>query len=103
MGDGMARRVGFSVRVEPIQKATGTTGPDEEKMEKLHELKGELLEGLDTMMDYQAFLRSREEEYRNLQEATFSRVMNWTFAEFVVLLAIGGGQIIYLRRFFESR
>mmetsp|Transcript_52634 Transcript_52634/g.63371 ORF Transcript_52634/g.63371 Transcript_52634/m.63371 type:complete len:225 (-) Transcript_52634:138-812(-) len=105
MGDGLDRRVGFSIRVVPLQRGRNTeeAGPDDEKTAKLIELTNVLTEGLETMMDHQAYLRNREAVHRDLTEMTFQRVVRWTILEAVVLVAVAGGQVIYLRKFFEQR
>jgi len=102
--DGLDRKIGFSIRVVPIQRGLEEkAGPDDEKTAKLIELSNVLMEGLETMMDHQAYLRNREAVHRDLTERTFRRVVRWTILEAVVLMAVAGGQVLYLRKFFEQR
>mmetsp|Transcript_2598 Transcript_2598/g.3990 ORF Transcript_2598/g.3990 Transcript_2598/m.3990 type:complete len:244 (+) Transcript_2598:40-771(+) len=109
--DGIPRNIGFTIRVrEPqrgldfnTQNGTKTEGPDDFKTAQLLKATAKLIEGLETMEDHQSYLRSREASHRDLVERTFRRVVRWTVLEAIVLVCVSGGQVMYLKKFFEQR
>jgi len=104
MYDGNDRTVGFSVRVVTLQRGVEEEeGPDDENTSRLIEMSNSLLSWLSSMMDHQDYMRNREAVHKDLTEATFHRVVRWTLLEAFVLVLVSGGQVIYLRKFFEQR
>jgi len=105
--DGEDRRIGFSLRVVPLQHgnadAGDAEGPDDENTARLIEMSSGLLTWIDSLMDHQDYMRVRESVHRDLAEATFRRVIRWTLLEALVLICVSGGQVIYLKKFFEQR
>jgi len=100
--DGMARTVGFALRVTPLQFAT-PEGAEELKTSELLSATARLNVGFQTMEDHQSYLKNREIQHRNLVEKTFQRVVLWTVIEAVVLVIVATGQVTYLKTFFEKR
>jgi hypothetical protein len=105
--DGEARHVGFAIRVTPLQVGDGLgdnmSGAESLKTAELLAGGAKLIEGLDNLADHQAYLRNREVQHRNLVEATFARVVNWTMLEAVLLVGISVTQVMYLKKFLERR
>jgi len=118
--DGQDREVGFSIRVRDLveerrelvekRKADKKAEKEEEENSKTVEkasqmgaLTEDLVERLMSMRDHQAYLRQRDETHRNLAESTFGLLIKWTMVEAAALVLVAGGQILYLRKFFESR
>ncbi len=48
-------------------------------------------------------VKTREEEMRNTNESTNARVLWFSVLALVILVGLGVGQLVYLRRFFESK
>jgi len=105
--DGEQRHVGFALRVTSLQVGDGLgdnkPGAEELKTAELLAEGAKLIEGFDNLADHQAYLRNREVQHRNLVEATFARVVNWTILEAVILTCIATAQVVYLKKFFERR
>jgi len=107
--DGNDRHIGFSIRVVPLQHGNAdivekhAEGPDDENTARLIEMSSGLLTWIDSLMDHQDYMRVRESVHRDLAEATFRRVIRWTLLEALVLICVSGGQVIYLKKFFEQR
>uniref|UniRef100_A0A7S1FVF3 GOLD domain-containing protein n=1 Tax=Corethron hystrix TaxID=216773 RepID=A0A7S1FVF3_9STRA len=78
-------------------------GPDESMTDQLIEASQNLMLDLEALSDHQSFMRSRERDHRELSEKIFARVVRWTLLEAVVLIVVSGGQVVYLRKFFEKR
>ena len=100
------RTVGFSVRVRPAMlraQEENVEGPDTRVMTNLIEMSEDLLDDFQDLNDHQAYLKVREAEHRDLTEATYSRIARWTILEALVLMSIAGGQVLYLKKFFEQR
>lgn len=76
------------------------------KAEKLKPLEVELrrLEDLSkSIVDDFAYMRAREEEMRDTNESTHSRVMYFSIFSMCCLLGLATWQVLYLRRYFKSK
>lgn len=49
------------------------------------------------------YLSVRDRIHRRINDSTNSRVVVWTWVEFIILLAVSFGQVVYIKRFFEVR
>jgi len=76
------------------------------KAEKLKPLEVELrrLEDLSkSIVDDFAYMRSREEQMRDTNESTHSRVMYFSLFSMLCLLGLATWQVLYLRRYFKAK
>jgi hypothetical protein len=76
------------------------------KAEKLKPLEVELrrLEDLSkSIVDDFAYMRAREEEMRDTNESTHSRVMYFSVFSMLCLLGLATWQVLYLRRYFKAK
>lgn len=103
--DGLDREVGFALRVSTPRRylEDSEAGPDDVLTAHLVEMTRELMEGLETMTDHQEYVREREARHLDLSQSTFRRIVQWTVVEAGVLILIAGGQVYYLRKFFEQK
>mmetsp|Transcript_16567 Transcript_16567/g.38044 ORF Transcript_16567/g.38044 Transcript_16567/m.38044 type:complete len:205 (-) Transcript_16567:538-1152(-) len=104
--DGYDRRIGFSLRVRSLQEIRSLQdeeGPDEERALQLVEWARDLEDSWANLLDHYEFLKAREDLHKRLTEQTLSRVIRWTFLEGVALTLIALGQVMYLRKFMETR
>jgi len=96
--DGIARTVGFAIRSAVHHDEAG-----EGSLDALLDVSEELNEGLLTLTDHQAYMRRREEHHDEVLRSTRSRVLWWTVAETVALIALSLWQVLYIRAFFETK
>jgi len=103
--DGEPRHIGFSIRTSPLQRGEepDKEGPDNKRTEELLFSTTQLSEGFNTLNDHQDYLKDREAKHRDLMEATFQKIGRWTFFEALILILVAGGQVLYLKKFFEQR
>jgi len=76
------------------------------KSEKLKPLEVELrrLEDLsESIVNDFAYMRAREEEMRDTNESTHSRVLYFSIFSMCCLLGLATWQVLYLRRFFKAK
>jgi len=76
------------------------------KQEHLSPLEQSILQvgqGIQSIVDEQAYMKMREQVHRNTNESTNERVIWWSLFEVLVLIAMSLWQIYYLRRFFEVK
>jgi hypothetical protein len=87
----------------------GEHAQDYEKVaakDKLNELQlriRQLLDQVEQIMKEQNYQRYREERFRQTSESTNSRVLWWSFAQTLVLVATGFWQMRHLKGFFEAK
>lgn len=62
-----------------------------------------IAEGLGEIKDEQNYLRTRERVHRDTVESTNSRVMYMSIGEIALIVLVGVGQVVYLKRAFDSR
>eukprot|EP00978_Attheya_sp_CCMP212_P000435 scaffold877_cov57-Attheya_sp.AAC.10 len=101
--DGEERIVGFALRVIPPSRVMEDEGPDEHEALALLERTEALLEDLEELEDHQGYLRDREAAHSEIVEQTFAYIWAWTLLEAFVVCAISTSQVLYLRKFFETR
>ena len=111
--DGYDRRIGFSIRVEPLegtrmkemQNERTQSGEDLATQEtmKLSDLTYQLVEKMEILLDHQEYFKGRESFHRHVVEQTFTMVMRWTVFETMILIFIAVVQVIYLMKFFETK
>ena len=105
MSDGMDRRIGWAVRVRPRARSLDedTEGPDSERAMEMVDYASELQEEWETLLDHYGFLRTREAQHKMLTESILARVIRWTVLEGGLIAFIALGQVLYLRKFMETR
>lgn len=98
--------VGFTIRVNSLRRTEDpeeSPGPDDRLTASLFNGVDALMDVMHVLLDHQGYMRQRESVHRSTSEATFSRVVRWTIIQVVVVLAVAGGQIFYLKKFFETK
>ena len=102
--DKLDRTLGWAVRVRgPSRSLDEEAGPDSQRAQLLVESASELQEEWETLLDHYSFLRTREGVHKQLTDAIMGRVVRWTVFEGLTLALIAAGQILYLRKFMETR
>ncbi|GLV41749.1 eclair [Carabus blaptoides fortunei] len=74
--------------------------------EKLSELQlriRQLLDQVEQITKEQNYQRYREERFRQTSESTNQRVLWWSIAQTIILLAMGAWQMKHLKSFFEAK
>lgn len=110
--DGELRTIGFSLRVRPLEGTaaaalmkdrTSSENPADIMKNKLIDLSTTLRDKMELLLDHQEYIKNREAQHRNIVEDTFTALTRWTLLEAFVLVTIATGQVIYLKRFFETK
>lgn len=103
--DGLDRTVGWAIRVRHMPRALDDqeAGPDGLRALHLAEWASELQEEWETLLDHYSFLKTREAVHTALTDSIMGRVVRWTIFEAATLALIATGQILYLRKFMETR
>lgn len=94
------KTVMFSMDVGDAPKNADDTESHHNKLEQMVQ---ELSVALTGVKHEQEYMEVRERIHRQINDNTNSRVVWWSFFEAVVLVIMTGGQIYYLRRFFEVK
>ena len=105
VSDGYDRTVGWALRVRPRPRALDEDeeGPDNERAMEMVDYASELQEEWETLLDHYGFLRTREVQHKILTDQILARVMRWTVLEGGLVALIALGQVLYLRKFMETR
>jgi hypothetical protein len=93
-----AKTVAFNIQVG--DPAEGTKGRPIDPMERSLI---KITEGLQEIRQEQNYLSVRERIHRETVESTNTRVMVWSLLEMALILGMGAGQVLYLRKSFEKR
>ena len=110
--DGELRTIGFTLRVRPVEGTaaaallkdkTTLENPADILKNKLLDLSTTLRDRMELLLDHQEYIKNREAQHRNIVEQTFSILTRWTLLEAFVLCAIATGQVLYLKKFFETK
>lgn len=102
VGQGPIREVTLSVKRGVEAKDYANIA----KAEKLKPMEVELkkLEDLsESIVNDFAYMRAREEEMRDTNESTHSRVLYFSMFSMICLLCLATWQVLYLRRYFKSK
>ncbi|KAI8924915.1 emp24/gp25L/p24 family/GOLD-domain-containing protein [Entophlyctis helioformis] len=83
-----------------VQAKTATTDDDQLEISRAVQL---LADNVRFMRDEQAYLMRRQKRHRATAESTNFRVFWWSLAQTGLLIAVCAFQVMYLRRFFETR
>lgn len=71
--------------------------------ERVTDMVRELDNAMTTVKHELEYLSVRDRIHRRINESTNSRVIHWTWVEFLILLGVSVGQVLYIKRFFEVR
>ncbi|KAL7226571.1 hypothetical protein ACSBR1_021631 [Camellia fascicularis] len=74
----------------------------DEHMDPINVRIAQLTEALESVITEQKYLKARDSRHRYTNESTRKRVIMYTLAEYVVLAASSGLQILYIHRLFSK-
>jgi len=98
--DNFDRTLGFEIRMTPTLVVENEIPLETKRLlEEAESLQTKLYD----LLNHQDYLRDRESIHRELTETTFSRLVRWTMAEAICLVLVAVAQVVYLRKFFETR
>lgn len=97
--------VGFSVHISssPRTLPDGEIGPDSLRALKLVEKATAIQEDWTEMMDHYEFVQNREAVHQAMNDVILNRLSRWTYIEALVVIGMATGQVMYWRKFFETK
>jgi hypothetical protein len=97
--------VGFSLRVSNLPRALeeGEIGPDGERALQLVKRATDIHQEWSSMLDHLDFVRNREAMHQDMNDAILSRLSRWTYIEAFLVIGMATGQVMYWKKFFETR
>jgi hypothetical protein len=97
--------VGFSLRVNHLPRALeeGVIGPDGERALTLVKRATDIHQDWSAMLDHLDFVRNREAMHQDMNDAILSRLSRWTYIEAFLVISMATGQVMYWKKFFETR
>jgi hypothetical protein len=97
--------LGFTIRVSNPPRALedGLIGPDTERAMKLVQKAAAIHTDWELMKDHQEFTRNREAIHAEMSEKILANLSRWTLTEAFLVIGMALAQIMYWRRFFETR
>jgi hypothetical protein len=103
--DDYSFNVGFAVRVmyPPRTLDAEEIGPDAQRALKLIQGSSAILEDWGSLRDHFDFLRNREGIHQEMNDAILNRIQRWTIIEALLVMGMATGQVLYWKRFFETR
>jgi len=103
--DEQERQVGLRITVEPAFKSNQDPNKvwQEQGGDKFLDDASNLQQSVQQAVDHVFYMKTRENNHREVAEETFTELLLWVLLEFVLLFVVAGGQIYWLRRFLEKR
>lgn len=98
--------VGFNVQCTPaVARALDeqAAGPDTQQALALIESAVAVQGNWQNLVDHYVYLRNRENVAVRLSQQIQNRVMGWTILEALLVVTISVGQVLYWKKFFETR
>ena len=98
--------VGFNLRLDPaVARAMdeGQAGPDTQQAMQIIESAHVVETNWYNLVDHYVYLRNRENLAVQMSEKIQDRVMGWTILEAIVVVTMAVGQVLYWKKFFETR
>jgi hypothetical protein len=97
--------VGFNIRVTspPRTLPDAELGPDGQRALKLVKQSTKILQDWENLMDHFDFLRNREAVHKKLTDGILNRITRWNQIEAFLVIGMALGQVMYWRKFFETR
>mmetsp|Transcript_19476 Transcript_19476/g.54129 ORF Transcript_19476/g.54129 Transcript_19476/m.54129 type:complete len:159 (-) Transcript_19476:140-616(-) len=100
-----AMQIGFNLRVGSILRnlPEDESGPDSDRVMRVMRTARTLTDEWDLLQDHFDFMRNREGKYEALTLSILSRIQRWSILEMLLVMGIATGQVLYWRKFFETR
>ena len=95
LSDGLSRIIAFNFRASDNGDAAQISGLESELQA--------LRRGLEELRDHHAYMNQREDVHQTTLESINFKVLCWTIAESIILIATAIWQISYINSFFETK
>ena len=98
--------VGFDLRLEPVATRAldeDEKGPDTQQALEIIKSAQSVETSWLNLVDHYVYLRNREALAVQLSQQIQNRVMGWTVLEAVLVILMAVGQVMYWKKFFETR
>jgi p24 family protein beta-1 len=97
--------IGFNLRLDPLPRSLPQeeSGPEAETGMHLIETASYIENDWKNLMDHFSYLRSREATYVQLTNQISDRLIGWNIVEALLVVCMAVGQVIYWKKFFETR
>ena len=98
--------VGFNLRLTPATARAldeGENGPDTEQALQIIESARAVESNWLNLVDHYVYLRNRENLAVQLSQQIQDRVMGWTALEAILVIGVSIAQVLYWKKFFETR
>ena len=99
-------RVGFNLRLTPAMARAldeQENGPDTQQALAIIESARAVETNWQNLVDHYVYLRNRENLAVQMSQQIQDRVMGWTILEALLVVSISVGQVLYWKKFFETR
>ena len=97
--------VGFSIHVSfpPRTLQEDVVGPDAERALNLVKKASKIQQDWTNMLDHYEYVRNTEAIHQEMNDSILSRLSKWTYIEAMLVIGMATGQVMYWKRFFETR
>jgi hypothetical protein len=87
----------------PQDSTQSSDGKEDNEVKKLMDMTNQLMLSTISARHDVRYLAARDRVHRKLSEKTNKTIMYWSGLEFLLLMAVTVGQVLYVKRFFEIR
>ena len=97
--------VGFAIRVTSLPRTLPSeeNGPDALRALQLVKKATDILQDWQSLQDHFDFLRNREAVHKEMTDSILFRIERWTVIEALLVMGMATGQVLYWKKFFETR
>jgi hypothetical protein len=97
--------IGFSIHVSyaPRTLKDDEIGPDAERALVLVKKASKIQQDWTNLLDHFEYVRNREAVHQDMNDAILSRLSRWTYVEALLVVGMATAQVLYWKRFFETR
>ncbi|CAJ1967045.1 unnamed protein product [Cylindrotheca closterium] len=97
--------VGFNIRVGDLPRGRGEEeiGPETKRAYELVDRAVKIHEDWSVMLDHLDYAHNREAVYEDLASSILYRLAKWTYIEAFLVIGMATGQVMYWKKFFETK
>jgi hypothetical protein len=101
--DDKDRQVGFGYRIQTLAQKAADVSELDSHVVQWGQISNDMMLATQHLLQHFEYMRGRESNHRATVEKTFSDIFRSALAEAVMVMLVAVGQVVYFRRFLETK